>query len=90
VSRFVPRRISIVWVALMVATAATFFLGVDAPFGTGGARLAAAAAIVIGFAKVAFVGLDFMELRGADRRLRHLFGLWIVLVGGGSLVLYLV
>jgi hypothetical protein len=89
VNETVPRRASIVFVALVVATAATFVLGTDEPFGTGGARLAAGAAIVIAFVKVAFVGLDFMELRGANRTLRRVFALWLVVVGLGSLVLYL-
>jgi hypothetical protein len=52
-------------------------------------RVATCAIILIAFAKVRYVGLDFMELRNAPLWLRGAFEAWVVLLGSGLVALYL-
>ena len=84
----IPRRATLVWIGLVLATATTFWLGVDHPFAEAGVRLASAIAIAIGFGKATFIGLEFMELRHAPRGLRFAFLAWCVVVGAGCLLLH--
>ena len=76
-----PRRATVVFVALVLATCATWWLGTDHPFADVSVRLAGALAIAIAFVKVHLVGQDFMELRSAPLMLRAAFGAWNVVVG---------
>lgn len=80
------KRISIVWVLLMVATCITTWgLSKD-----GVAPLAAAVGIVVLAAlKVRYVILDFMEIRNAPIPLRTILEAWPVIVGIGILAFYL-
>ncbi len=64
----------LVWGALIAATCVSWSLG--------------AAALVIAFVKVRFIGLEFMELRGASAILRGLFEGWVILVGAALLALH--
>jgi hypothetical protein len=84
----VPRRTTAIWVALMAATCATWWLGT----GHFGARehvlLAVVATIVIAFVKIAFVGFEFMELRKAPLILRTAFLLWVAGVASATAALF--
>ena len=71
------RRAGVVWLALVLATAATAVVG----GGTVGARLGVALVVVLAFAKVVAVGLEFMELRHAGRAERWAFLAWVAVVG---------
>jgi hypothetical protein len=70
------------WLILVVATLASFALGVD----HGAGALVVVLVLGIAAVKVRLVGLDFMELRGAPLRLRAAFetyclAMWAVLSG---------
>jgi apolipoprotein N-acyltransferase len=84
----IPRRATIVWLGLVLATVVTFWLGSRHPFSATSVGLAASIAIAIGFGKAAFIGLEFMELRHAPPRLRYAFLAWCAAVGGGCLLLH--
>jgi hypothetical protein len=84
----IPRRATIVWLGLVLATVVTFWLGTRHPFAAMRIGLAASIAIVIGVVKVAFIGLEFMELRHAPPGLRYAFLGWCATVGGACLLLY--
>jgi hypothetical protein len=77
-------RATAVWVLLAAATCLPLALGA-----AHGAQTATALALVIAFAKVRYIGLEFMELRGAHTLLRGLFEAWVLVVGATVLVLYL-
>ncbi|MGH7963127.1 MAG: cytochrome C oxidase subunit IV family protein [Candidatus Binatia bacterium] len=84
----IPRRATLVWLGLVVATVVTFWLGSRHPFAGTSVGLAASIAITIGIGKAVFIGLEFMELRHAPPGLRYAFLAWCVVVGGGSLLLH--
>jgi hypothetical protein len=73
-----------VWLALMLATCVTLWLGSDHP-----RRMSSALAIGIAFVKVWYVGQDFMELRDAHGALRVFFAGWVFLVGSTCVILLL-
>jgi hypothetical protein len=77
-------RTTAIWAALVACTCLPLAFGA-----AHGARVAVASALVIAFVKVRFVGLEFMELRNANKVLRRLFQAWALLVGTAVLVLYL-
>lgn len=78
-------RSTVVWVALVLATLVSWVLGTPAGEGV---HAATAGALAIAFLKVRYVGLDFMELRGAAALLRAAFEAWVLLVGGTVVALY--
>ncbi|MBM4255100.1 MAG: hypothetical protein FJ147_04295 [Deltaproteobacteria bacterium] len=84
----IPRRATIVWLGLVVATVVTFWLGSRHPFAEMSASLAASIAITIGISKAVFIGLEFMALRHAPPGLRYAFLAWCAAVGVGSLLLH--
>lgn len=86
----IPRRATLVWIGLILATVTSFWLGNEHPFGAASGGLAAALAILIGVGKATFIGLEFMELNHAPRGLRLAFLAWCAVVAGGCLLLYLV
>lgn len=88
--RVAPKRATIVWMGLVLATCITWWLGTDHPFASVYVRLAAALAIAIAFVKAYFIGADFMELRSAPKSLRVVFAAWIVGIGGATVVLSLI
>jgi Prokaryotic Cytochrome C oxidase subunit IV len=65
-------RTSAVWLLLTVATVLSWALGTHHGF--------AIAILVIAFVKIRFVGLYFMELRGAPPALRAVFETYCVAV----------
>jgi hypothetical protein len=78
-------RNTAVWALMVAATSVPLLLGA-----AHGVKYAAAAALVIAFVKVRYIGLEFMELRGADVLLRRAFQAWVVVVGGTVIGLFLV
>ena len=70
------RAIVIVWVLLVVATCASWVLGINETGTPGDVHPANALLLVIAMAKVRFVGAYFMELREAPRPLRLVFEIW--------------
>lgn len=80
-------RLLLVWAGLVVATLVSYLVGHDhSAIGEVGVVVA----LLIAFLKVRFVGLDFMELKGAPPVLRIAFEAWSVLVAGMVVVLYLI
>lgn len=80
--------ITAVWLGLVLATLASWWLGTD--HGFGGERAATVAVLVIAFAKVRFVGLYFMELRHAPAPLRAAMELYSVVICAALIGIYLV
>lgn len=78
-------RSTVVWIGLVVATLASWVLGTPT---SRGIQTATAGALAIAFLKVRYVGLDFMEIRGAAALLRAAFEAWVLLVGGTVVALY--
>lgn len=76
------------WLALAVATCASWWLGADHGLGTG--DLAVASIITLAFVKAWLVGRRYMELGTAPPLLRGLFDAWIAGVGLALLVGYVV
>jgi hypothetical protein len=84
----VPSRVTVVFAGLVVATCITWWLGSASSLTGGALGLAAILTILIAFAKIYFIGRDFMELRDAPLVLRTVFTLWVgvVAVAAASLV----
>lgn len=78
-------RITVVWLVLIVATLASWTLGVGHGLPH---RYAAIGIMVIALIKVHFIGRYFMELRHAPTALMALFEGWVVLVGAVLIGLY--
>ncbi len=72
------------WLALLVATGITWYLGEVGAAGTS----AIVAMLLIAFVKGRLVILDFMELRGAPRLWRFLLEGWMLLVSVLILLAY--
>ena len=83
----IPRRATMVWIGLVVATIVTFWLGFDHPLGEGTAGLAAVVAIMIGVGKATAIGLEFMELRHAPAGLKYGFLAWCTVLGVGAILI---
>jgi len=80
-STWIPLRPTLVWLALISATAATVWLGTDHPFMNVGAHFATSLALGLAFLKAYLIGQDFMEIRTAPRALRLAFAAWIFIFG---------
>ena len=72
------------WLALLVATGVTWYLGEVGAAGTS----AIVAMLLIAFVKGRLVILDFMELREAPRLWRILLEGWMIVVGSLILLAY--
>lgn len=81
----VPGRVNAVFAGLVLATCLTWGLGSTSRLTGAGFAVAATLTLVIAFAKIAFIGSDFMELRAAPRVLRTLFFVWVVVVAGAAI-----
>jgi hypothetical protein len=77
-------RIAAVWLALLAAT----LLSWESARGAADLRLATSGVLLIAFAKVRYIGLEFMELRTAPLALRLSFEAWLVAVCAALLALY--
>jgi hypothetical protein len=98
------RRITLVWLLLLAATAVSWALGrerggVDgagagAGSGDGGvtpfhdARDFGVVILVLAFFKIRLVLLDFMELRGAPLPMRYVAEAWVFALAAAILVIY--
>ncbi len=80
-------RITAVWILLVGATLFSWTVGHG--LGFSDARMAGSAILVVTFAKVRFVMLDFMEMRHAPRGLRIAAEAWVVAIAIVLLVLFL-
>jgi len=83
-------RVTYVWAGLVMATGITVWLGVAHPFAASSPRLVPALAIVIASGKAWFIGLDFMEIRGAAPGLRLAFQGWLLTVTATLVTLILI
>ncbi|WP_173010172.1 cytochrome C oxidase subunit IV family protein [Mycolicibacterium sp. P9-64] len=84
------RRPTVVFVGLVLATCATWWLGSESTPTGGGFELAATLTIVIAFAKIFFIGRDFMELHAAPTILRSAFAVWVGVVATAAVALVVV
>ena len=82
---FFRNRITVVWLALIVATGLSWE---SAHLGTIDARLLTTAVLVVAFLKVRYIGLEFMELRCAPVALRIIFEAWVAVVCAALLAVY--
>jgi hypothetical protein len=78
-------RITAVWLGLVLATFASWTLGVGHDLG---AKYAGVVILVIAFVKVRFIGRYFMELRDAPVPLLTLFEAWVVVVAAMTIGLF--
>ncbi|MFD5747286.1 cytochrome C oxidase subunit IV family protein [Streptomyces sp. NPDC127033] len=85
-ARTAGHRAVLVWLALMGATAVSWYLG----DGHGARQAATVGVLTVAFLKVYLVGRYFMELSQAPRALRLLFGGWTVVVCAVLVAMYLV
>ena len=81
------RKITFVWLVLMLATVLSWQFGHGFGFGDR-YDFATVAIVIIAFVKLRLVFLDFMELRHAPVPLRLAFELWTLAVGGTIIVFY--
>jgi cytochrome c oxidase subunit IV len=75
-----PSRVTVVFAGLVLATCITWWLGSMSSLTGGAFGLAATLTILIAFAKIYFIGRDFMELRDAPFVLRTVFSLWVCVI----------
>jgi len=74
-------QVTLIWLLLIFLTVTSWLLGEQ----TGGtqavdAGLLSVSMLLIGFVKVRFVGLHFMEMQHAPLPLRMVFEAWVVVV----------
>jgi hypothetical protein len=81
-------RATAIWL-LLVAASLFSWESTRLEGGGMGAQLAYAAILIIAFVKVRFIGLDFMELRGAPWPIRIGFEIWAMAVCIALLILCL-
>lgn len=83
-------RTTAVWLGLTVATLLSWSLGGHHTLGiSNGHVLAGVSILLIAFVKVRFVGLYFMDLRGAPAFLRNIFEVYCVVVCVALAAMYL-
>jgi hypothetical protein len=74
-----------VWLLLVAATCLSWWLGTDHAIS---ASVTAPVVLVVAFGKARLVTRSFMELQHAPLVLRTLFDIWILVVGGALVILY--
>jgi hypothetical protein len=87
-AQLIKNVISVVWLGLIGLTLLSWWLGTD--HGIHDARFASVVVLLVAFAKVRLVGLDFMELRHAPLPLRLLLEGWCAIVCTAVVAMYLV
>lgn len=80
-------RVTLVWLALIVATTISWQLGHGA--GLNDRQMAGVGILIIAIIKVRYVLLDFMELRHAPLAMRFGIEAWAVLAATAMSVVYL-
>ena len=83
------RRMTIIWLILIVATVCSWVLGDSRTAGADTARLAAVAILVVAMVKTRLVIIHFMDVGSAPLALRLVCEAWVVLVGAGMIGMYL-
>lgn len=78
---FLRTPTGITWVVLVVATLIAWWVGTD--HGLSDPTAAAAMLLAVAVVKVYLIGMEFMELRRADPRLRRGFQAYCALIGVG-------
>ena len=86
-SRMIRSRITLIWMLLVAATAASWAVGHG--LGLHAARDAGIAVIVVAFVKVRLVILDFMEIRHAPLTMRIAGESWVAAICTVLILLYL-
>jgi hypothetical protein len=81
--------VTTVWLLLVLATGASWWLGGASAASGAPTRVATAVLLLIAFVKVRLIVRYFMEVRHAPSALRIAFDAWIGLVCLALLVLYL-
>lgn len=81
-------RFTIVWVLLVAATVVSFWIGTEHGISSDAGR--ALIILAIAFVKVRYVGLYFMDLRGAPLALRGIFEAYCVAVCLAMMAVYLI
>ena len=79
---------TVVWAFLIIATAISWAMGTDHGF-VDSNKINSIAILIIAFVKVRFIGLYFMELRGASPRLRAILEVWCLVVCAATIGVYL-
>jgi uncharacterized membrane protein len=79
-------RITLVWLLLIAATLVSWRVGTDHGLH---AHLATTIVVLVAFIKVRFIGLYFMELRGAPVPLRLIFEGYSAVVCAVVIIMYL-
>jgi hypothetical protein len=83
-------RVNVVFAGLVLATCLTWWLGSGTSLMGGGFEVAATLTIVIAFAKIFFIGMDFMELRAAPTVLKAVFTFWVAAVAVAAIALVVI
>jgi hypothetical protein len=86
----VPRRVTAVFAGLVAATCTTWWLGSETTLTGSALGVVATLTILIAFAKIFFIGRDFMELRAAPSFLRIAFNVWVGAVAAAAVALVVV
>jgi len=84
-----PSRPIIIWALLAAATLGACLLGTSHGASVDTAQTGTAAALAVGFVKVRYIGLEFMEIRTAHPALRWIFEGWVAVIGVALITLYL-
>ena len=82
----VPIRPTVIWAVLVMATAATFWVGTNHPFPMLGTKFAPALTLMLAFVKAALIGNEFMEISAAPRALRLAFSAWLAVFATATTV----
>lgn len=85
---FLRTPTGITWLVLIAATLLAWWVGTD--HGLNDPTAAAASLLAVAMVKVYLIGMEFMELRHADIRLRRGFQAYVVVVGVGLVGMLLV
>lgn len=80
---------SMVWLVLMIATAASWYLGTGQGGASADPRTAALVMIGLAFFKVRLVIRHFMLVRDAPLSLRLITDVWVVVAGGAVIAMYI-
>jgi len=83
------KRQTVLWLALLLLTLLSAEV-LRRRGGIVGYSIDVTAVLLVTLIKARIIGLDFMELRGAPRRLRLAFEAWLVMVSLGILFLHAV
>lgn len=80
----------LVWAGLMLATLASWWLGIHESDTPGdGASAGTAAVLVVTFVKIRFVAMHFMEVRAAPLLLRVILDAYVIVVCTTLVILYI-